>query len=164
MKKEYYYVAGAIIVVAVLAGVFMMKDSEDVVVDSENTTSTSQNSTSTSSEPASTATKVVHSKPVAADPRAGFTYTQAVQVFEGRRIQFDAACQAVPYNTTYTNGVTLMLDNRAAKSTTLAINGETHQIPGYDFKIITLRYSDLPQKVLIDCGTSRNVATILIQG
>jgi hypothetical protein len=90
------------------------------------------------------------------------TYGGALTIYKDYRIQFDAGCKATPSNVTYKNGTDIMLDNRAPVSRRISI-GSVYGLEAYGFKIIKLTSSTLPKTFLVDCDTSQNVATILVQ-
>lgn len=100
-------------------------------------------------------------KPVANNAVA-MTYQQALTKYKDTRIQFDGTCQATPNNMTFKNGTTVMLDNRANVARNINIDGPV-SIKAYGFKIVKLSSNTLPKKILVDCGTGQNVATILLQ-
>jgi hypothetical protein len=89
-------------------------------------------------------------------------YTDAVAKYADKRIQLDTTCQARPNNVTFKSGTTIMIDNRSPKTANVRL-GSTFSIKPYGFKIMTLSSSKLPATLYIDCGTSQNVATVLIQ-
>ena len=91
------------------------------------------------------------------------TYDQAVKQFEGRRVQFDAMCQAIPNNFTVKNGTQIMLDNRSGDARWVSLNNFGYHLSGYGFTIVTMSSKNLPLNVLIDCGSAQNVGQILIQ-
>ena len=90
-------------------------------------------------------------------------YTQLVKDYEGRRIQFDINCQAIPANTTYKNNTKIMFDNRSGDARTFVIGGVKYNFPGYGYKILNISGSNLPAKVSFNCGSAVNVGSILIQ-
>jgi len=57
-----------------------------------------------------------------------------------------------------------MLDNRSSKQRPIYLDGQVHNLKAYDFKIVTLSTTaQLPHTTMIDCGTGKNNARILIQ-
>jgi hypothetical protein len=90
-------------------------------------------------------------------------YTDLVKKYEGRRIQFDINCQAIPNNITYKNGTEVMFDNRSGDARIITVGGVQHQLAGYGYKILTLTSSSLPKNLLISCGAAVNVGQILLQ-
>ena len=91
------------------------------------------------------------------------TYQAALDKYGKNRMQFNAQCQATPSNMVLKNGSALMLDNRGAKATTISFGATKYYVGGYGFRIITASARTFPSTILIDCGTSQNVATVLIQ-
>lgn len=94
---------------------------------------------------------------------AGLSYAEALRLYKSRHIEFDPNCVATPNNMSIRNGNSVMFDNRAASSTTIALDGVRYLIRGRDFRILTLRSSRLPHTVLVDCGSGRNNAFIILQ-
>ncbi len=91
------------------------------------------------------------------------TYTQAVAQYVGRRIQFDAHCQAQPTSLALQAGLSVMIDNRSGDARTFAVGGVYFTLPGYGWKIVTPAAPKLPANVYLDCGSARNVGIIVLQ-
>ena len=102
-------------------------------------------------------------KPKPAPVTVTLDYEDAVELYAGRRFQFNEKCQATPSSATYKNGTTVMLDNRSAYGQTVSIDGKSYGLSGYGFKIITLSSSSLPHKVQVNCGGSMNIIDLLLQ-
>lgn len=97
-------------------------------------------------------------------PAPRLSYDDALVVYQDSRIQFGETCAASKFiNSTVKNGTTLMIDNRSKDSKTFTVGSVAHFVPAYDYTLVTLNYSNLPQTVYIDCGTQQNSATILVQ-
>ena len=90
------------------------------------------------------------------------SYADALVKYRDARIQFDEECLAYPNNVTYKNGTSIMIDNRAGVVRTMKV-GLPYTVKAYDFKIIKLFSTKLPETLLIDCDSFENVATILVQ-
>ena len=90
-------------------------------------------------------------------------YNALVKEYEGKRIQFDMNCQAIPNALTFKNGTRVMFDNRSGDKRTFSLNGKVYNILGYGWQLITLSSSKLPMTYVIDCGSAQNVGTITIQ-
>lgn len=56
-----------------------------------------------------------------------------------------------------------MLDNRSGDARTFAVGGVFYSIDGYGWKIVTPSAKTLPATVYLDCGSARNVGTLLLQ-
>lgn len=95
-------------------------------------------------------------------PIATISYAQALQKYKNARIQLDKDCRANPTNSTYKNGADIMLDNRAPVDRIVKV-GFSFSIKAWGFKIVKLGSATLPATWYVDCGNSKNVATILIQ-
>lgn len=98
----------------------------------------------------------------ASSPAVTISYANALIKYKDARIQLNAACQTIPNNMTFKNGTNIMIDNRAPVALTVKV-GSVFTIKAYGFKIVKLSSATLPATWLVDCGTSQNVATILIQ-
>lgn len=90
------------------------------------------------------------------------SYTEALAMYEGKRIQLDRACQATPNNMTFKNGASFMIDNRSEVTRTVNA-GSVFSVAPWGFKIVTASASSLPVIWHIDCDGAQNVASILIQ-
>ena len=149
-SKNLWLGLGAIVVIVLL--IWMIKASRnDVPTESgegaeiESTEDTSEGSVNKSAVPVVT-----------------LSYTNAIKQYEGKRIQLDKTCQAIPNNVTYKNGTSIMIDNRAPVARTVKL-GSTFSVKAYGFKIVKLSSATLPATWLMDCDSSQNVATVLIQ-
>jgi hypothetical protein len=91
------------------------------------------------------------------------SYTELVKEYEGRRIQFDQNCQAVPGSITYKSGTSIMLDNRSGDARNIKVGSDSYALAGYGYKIVTLSGSGLPKELLLSCGSAVNVGKILLQ-
>ena len=91
------------------------------------------------------------------------TYGDAVAAYANRRIQFDQYCQAVPNSLSIKKGLAIMLDNRSGDSRTFAIGGVFFTLPGYGWKIYIPPVTATPATLHIDCGSARNVGTLIVQ-
>lgn len=154
-NKTLWIVLGAVVIIVILIAIFSGKKEEAVpadtnpvaVVDSvEDTTEGSVN---------------VSSGGTTTQPQQ-LTYQQAIKTYEGKRIQFDATCQATPFNMTYKDGTYLMLDNRSPETRTIKI-GTPYTIKGYSFKIVKLANVSKATSLGVDCDARQNVATVLVQ-
>ncbi len=87
-------------------------------------------------------------------------YTTLVAQYASRRVQFGTSCQATPTAVTYKIGTQIMLDNRTNTAAAVVFGGKTYNLGAYGYQIITL---DTEGNFLVDCGTSQNVATIIVQ-
>ena len=91
------------------------------------------------------------------------TYTQLVAQYVGKRIQFDARCQAIPNNVTFKDGTQVMFDNRSGDARTITVGGTKYQFAGYGYKVLTLSSGTLPKTLYLSCGAAVNVGQILLQ-
>lgn len=91
------------------------------------------------------------------------SYANALIQYADRRIQLDTVCQAHPNMVTYKDNTGIMIDNRSPNTRTVKI-GTTFTMKPYSFKIVVLPDIYLQAKtILVDCDSSQNVATILVQ-
>lgn len=96
------------------------------------------------------------------NPAAPLSYQQALVKYSGARIQLDKNCQASPDKMTFKNNTNVMIDNRAPVIRTVKV-GSTFSVRAYGFKIVRLYSTTLPATWYVNCDSSRNVSTILIQ-
>jgi len=150
-KNKTVWIVVAIIVVALIA-FFAMRGDQAITSDSESAQIESTEDVSSGS-----ATK--------ASGAASLSYQQALATYATRRIQFDGTCQANPNQVTYKDNTGIMLDNRSPASRTIKMGTfGSYSVKAWGFKVITLPDTYRASKtILVDCGTSQNVATILVQ-
>ncbi|HUO75796.1 MAG TPA: hypothetical protein VMU12_02700 [Candidatus Paceibacterota bacterium] len=91
------------------------------------------------------------------------TYGDAVTAYANRRIQFDQYCQAVPSSLSIKKGLAIMFDNRSGDARTFAVGGVYFTLPGYGWKIYIPAVTKTPATLYIDCGSARNVGTLIVQ-
>lgn len=90
-------------------------------------------------------------------------YSDLVNEYQGKRIQFDERCQVVPNSATYKNGTSVMLDNRSANAVTIKVGDASYSLSSYGYRIVNLSSSYLPKELPISCGKAGNVGKILLQ-
>lgn len=95
-------------------------------------------------------------------PKYQQSYAKALAKYRDKRIQLDESCQATPTQMTLKNNTNIMIDNRAPADRKVRV-GDILQVKAYDFKIVNIASDNLPSVLLIDCASSQNVATILIE-
>lgn len=134
-------------------------------ITNENSDNVSVSSSTTLTETSSTSTLASSSSPATTAPAKPKTmsYTDAVNKYAGRRIQFDSNCVMTPATMSLRNNTDIMLDNRSPSPRSIFIDRKEHRISGYSYKIVTMRYSPLPHIFTVDCGTGRNTGTIVVQ-
>lgn len=119
------------------------------------TQSNSQNNTpAANSQPVATTTPTTPAK---------MSYTDALKKYGSNRIQFDTACQAHPNSASFKAGASVMFDNRSAAARKIVFNGSTYNIAAYDYAVVVMKAPTLPATAYIDCGSSQNVAKIMIE-
>ena len=91
------------------------------------------------------------------------SYLDALATYQGKRIQFDQYCQAIPTSLVYKNGVTLMLDNRSGDARTIKIGATAYALPGYGWRLVTLSSATLPATLSINCGSAVNVSKVVLE-
>lgn len=148
-KKTLWVVLGLVVLVGVIWAIVMVSNSNQAqpVIDTNTTTKTR----TTTPTPAATVPS-----------SSNLSYNAALLKYGTNRIQFQPDCQAVPDNMVFKNGVTIMLDNRAAVSRVVKLD-KSYTLGAYSFTTATLSSSQLPHKILVDCGKSQNVATITVE-
>ena len=90
-------------------------------------------------------------------------YTQVVEQYVGRRIQFDERCQAIPNNMTFKVGTEIMLDNRSGDARIIKVGTTAYSLSGYGYKIIAPSSTTLPKTLYVSCAAAINVGQILLQ-
>ncbi|MEK7506554.1 MAG: hypothetical protein AAB566_00670 [Patescibacteria group bacterium] len=120
-------------------------------------------SPSPSDTPVGTAAKKTATKVATPGPTPSQPYSQLVKEYEGRRIQFDDRCQAIPKDPTYKNGTAIMLDNRSAQVRVVTVGGVQYSLAGYGYRLLSLSSPSLPKELSISCGLVLNVGRILLQ-
>ena len=95
-------------------------------------------------------------------PVGALAYADALLKYQNARFQLNNDCQAIPNKGTFKNGANIMIDNRASVARTVKV-GSTFPIKAYGFKIVKLESASLPATWYVDCDSSKNIATILIQ-
>lgn len=96
-------------------------------------------------------------------PTPRLSYDDALFIYKNSRVQFGENCSATPFYSVQKRGTTIMIDNRSKDAKTFTVGSVPHFVPAYDYTLVTLAYSNLPQAVYIDCGSQQNAATILVQ-
>lgn len=103
---------------------------------------------------------------VGRDIDQSLSYEEAVEQYDGRRIQF-VNCLATPSSMTLKNVTRIMLDNRSADPHEIRVDGVPHRLWGYEFKVVTLSNNTLPHTVSFDCESAGtilyNAAEVLLQ-
>jgi hypothetical protein len=152
-SKNLWIVSGTIILILIVLLVLKIRGSRNETADNN------ANNPDALEVTEDVTTGSVNTKP----PVAPMSYQAALAKYADRRIQLNDACQATPANMTFKNDTDIMIDNRSALGRTLKVGGAM-TVKGYGFKIVKVKTGDtLPVTWLIDCDTSQNVATILIQ-
>lgn len=93
---------------------------------------------------------------------AGLTYGAAVRFFGERRMQFDENCVATPNSIVIKSGLSFMFDNRSPQPMSFALDGRRNYLRSYDFTVLLLSSSRLPHTVVVDCGSGKNSAQIIL--
>jgi hypothetical protein len=150
-QSKNLWIGLGVVVIVVLGFVFWSMNNASAPVVEDNTTTVADSTEDTSTGSINTGS-----------PAATISYTNALIKYKDARLQLDKTCQASPNKMTFKNNAYLMVDNRAPVDRTIKV-GSVLNIKAYGFKIVKLSSSNLPATWLVDCGTSQNVATILIQ-
>lgn len=145
---------GVVILVVILIGAFFVFDSSD----SEN----SNEQVVADEQATSTATSSVVDSKTSAPVVKKISYEQALITYSDKRFQFDSLCQATPVQRVIKNNTEIMLDNRANVARSIYVDGVRHSLTAYGFKIVKLYSNNLPHTAIIDCGTGKNTAKIIL--
>ena len=98
--------------------------------------------------------------PVALNPQ---NYSELVNQYEGRRIQFDERCQMRPVDVTFKNGTVVMFDNRSPQAKTIKIGSQSYNLPAYGYRLLTMNSQTVPLSLIVACDNTPNVGRILLQ-
>lgn len=94
------------------------------------------------------------------NPQESLSYGDVVALYGRQRIQFDGQCRAVPVQSIFPVGSTIIFDNRSEKLLDVSFDGEVYSVSPYHVRVISLtRQGIFP----VDCGESKNVAKITVQ-
>jgi len=149
-----------LIIVAAVA-IFMVVRKSDSPADNGTASPTISGSASPSPSPVAGNDAVdATQKPVSAALKA---YTDLVAQYEGRRIQFDKTCQAIPSSLVLKNGTKVMFDNRSGDARMITVGAIQYSFSGYGWRLITLSSPTLPATIGINCGSAIYVGSITLQ-
>lgn len=152
-----WYVVGVAAVLVVLAVLVRGRQQEPAAASPTPTPTLSV--TAPTPTPSPKATSRVRATPKPPTP----TYADVAQQYAGRRIEFDPYCQVVPVESTFTDGMDVLLDNRSPDDRVVALGGVQHGLRSYGWKVVTMTAPELPAVWAVDCGTLKNVGKITIQ-
>lgn len=111
-----------------------------------------------------TASRTPSVRKATATPSASLqSYESALKQYGNHRIQFDMYCQASPSRLSVSNGTSVMLDNRSGDARVISVGGVGYSLDGYGWKVVTVSSKTLPATIGLDCGSGRNVGTIVVQ-
>src|SRR5271168_2831318 len=149
------------ILVVILIGVWIWTASRSQSQNNSTSLHTATTTTATSSDQID-GTEVGSTQGVSA-----ISYANALKLYVNKRIQFSspsgiaALCQADPNMVTFRSGTSFMLDNRMDRTASIHFSsGIIYTLPPYSFEIVTL---NAIQTYQVDCGTSQNVVTVMIE-
>lgn len=144
------YIIIVLLVVALLVSYFVSKNIKLSInqPSQDEKKSEKQNSTSTTND----------------NTGSSISYSQAVQLYANKTIQFDENCSVNPSYASFKQGEKIMLDNRGSKQRSVYLDNQEYIFSAYDFKIINLSTSySLPHTIMINCGSGKNNGRILLQ-
>lgn len=87
------------------------------------------------------------------------SYSDFVASYGDKRIQFDDSCRGTPNVTSLSVGDTLILDNRSNKIQAVKFIDDLYALPPYHVRVFELKRQGI---FYIDCGSSRNVAEVIV--
>ncbi len=91
-------------------------------------------------------------------------YSAALKAYEGKRIQFDEYCSAIPKAVVFKSGTRIMLDNRSNDKRKIVLDGKVYNIAAFGYTTAVLPTVTTTNKtVTVDCADLVNVATITVQ-
>jgi hypothetical protein len=152
MKQKTIWVIVAVVVVAIII----------VLIYRSKNNNGQQANPAPASQTSPSATPAANENTAGTTP-ASMSYADALKKYGSNRIQFDSACQAHPNNVTFKAGTLVMFDNRAPVTRKINFNGIIYSIPADNYIVVSMTAAKYPATILVDCGSSQNVATVLIQ-
>lgn len=155
-KNKFYIAGGVAILVLVMLVVFLGSG------DDKNSGEQAAVNEQITGESTSTGTTSELQVKVPAPVEKKLTYEQALLVYADRRFQFNSLCQATPAQRVVKNGTEIMLDNRANVARSIYIDGVRYSLGAYGFRIVKLSSNNLPHTAIIDCGTGKNSAKVIL--
>ncbi len=87
------------------------------------------------------------------------SYGDFLSVYGDKRIQFDDSCRATPGKSSFAVGDFMILDNRSDKIQAVKFVDDLYALPPYHVRVFELKRQGI---FSIDCGTSKNVAEIIV--
>lgn len=154
MNKRKLVWATVLILALVLAVLILMNGRDQYVLEP---------TVSPTPTPTPFAKPIVKKSPVSGTAEQTQAYSEAVQQYADRRIQFGINCQTIPAQTTFKNGTSVLFDNRSGDARIIKVGDVSYSFPGYGYKILTLSSFVLPKTLNINCGSAVNVGSILLQ-
>lgn len=165
-QKQLYLIIGGLAVLAILAVVISLKcqcpaspEPANLNASASEATTTAATTTAATTTPPKTSTKTPAKPPA----KPALTYEEAIKKYAGWRIQFDAACQPSITSMTLKTGSAIMLDNRSAAKQTITIGAKKYTVNFFNFLIVSVTASPLPQTLSVACNGRYNVARINVQ-
>lgn len=156
-KKEAIGYAGVIVIAVLAIGLIMTRTDNWPTSTFEALGFSREISEETKKIPQKSATQI---------KEENYTYEESLEVYEGLRIQI-AECVARPFNVVYKNNTRVLLDGRSSEPQKITIGNQSVILGAFDSGFMTLRASELPAKLTINCqylGQDHfNIATITLQ-
>ncbi|MFH1246644.1 MAG: hypothetical protein V1489_02635 [Candidatus Liptonbacteria bacterium] len=159
-RREIIIIVAVVVAVALAFAAYHNRKDADNNAEQQgaaSSTAASGSGQAASSTPSSTQSNTTPAK------SPSLTYTQAVNLYAGKRIQFDANCTVQPIQLIVKNNTTIMLDNRGPQSRAVYLDRAKYTLPAFGYKTVRLSYTAIPKTIIVDCGTGRNNATIIVQ-
>ena len=122
-----------------------------------------QSSSPSPSATGSPKTTVKSSPKATSSVTAAKTYTQLVQEYVNRTLQFNSLCQVTPSSMVLKNNTSILLDNRANVARTVSVDGKSYNLSAYGYQVVTLSSKTLPHTVAVNCGSTVNAGQVLLQ-
>ena len=90
-------------------------------------------------------------------------YSELVNQYAGRRVEFDEGCQMRPADVTFKNGTIVMFDNRSPQAKTIKIGNQSYNLPAYGYRFLTMNSQTVPLPLKVGCDNVPDVGRILLQ-
>ena len=161
-RKQTYWVIGGLAILAILAIAIGLKCQTSKQIKTANLNASAQPETPAAATTAATTTPPAAAKKAPVKTPA-LPYEEAIKKSAGWRIQFDAACQPSITSMTLKTGSAIMLDNRSSAKQIITIGDKKYTVNSFNFLIVSVTASPLPQTLNIACNARYNVARINVQ-
>lgn len=154
-KSAIYLVIAAIIIVLLIIGVKLSRNSAPIQSPEQTISTSSQDQAPTSS---ANSTLTPRNVPL----KQPLSYSAALKIYLNKRVQFDSTCQMIPAILSIKNNTQIMFDNRSGKNLQISLDNKKYDIEKNGFLILFLSNKTLPHTIAVDCGSGKNNGRIIL--